>query len=74
MQLRAYPLPVVLVVPLPEALLSQVILVMNLILVMPAMNASSERSFSAIQSVKSYLRSTLTQERLNHLMHDTTRT
>ena len=54
--------------PAEKALLSQVILVMKLIFVMPATNASSERSFSAMQRVKSYLRSTMTQERLNHLM------
>ena len=41
---------------------------MKLITVMPATNASSERSFSAIRRLKSYLRSTMTQERLNHLM------
>ena len=49
-------------------LLHQVVRVMKLILVMPATNASSERSFSALRRVKSYLRSTMTQERLNHLM------
>ena len=53
--------------PAEKALLSQVILVM-LILVMPATNASSEGSLSAMQRVKSYLRSTMPQERLNHLM------
>ena len=41
---------------------------MKLLLVMPATNATSERSFSAMQRVKSYLRSTMGQERLNHLM------
>ena len=41
---------------------------MKLILVMPSTNASSERTFSAMRRVKSYLRSTMTQERLNHLM------
>ena len=51
-----------------KTLLSEVILVMKLILVMPATNATSERSFSAMRRVKSYLRSTMTQERLNHLM------
>lgn len=50
------------------SLLSQVKRLTQLILVMPATNASSERSFSALRRVKSYLRSTMTQERLNHLM------
>lgn len=54
--------------PAQRALLNEVILVMKLILVMPATNATSERSFSAMRRLKSYLRSTMTQERLNHLM------
>ena len=41
---------------------------MKLILVMPATNATSERSFSALKRVKTYLRSSMTQSRLNHLM------
>ena len=41
---------------------------MKLILVMPATNATSERSFSALKRIKSYLRSTMKQERLNSLM------
>ena len=35
---------------------------------MPATNASSERSFSALWRVKTYLRTTMTQECLNYLM------
>ena len=35
---------------------------------MPATNAVSERSFSAMRRLKSYLRSTMTQSRSNHLM------
>ena len=35
---------------------------------MPATNASSERSFSALRRLKSYLRNSMTQERLNHVM------
>ena len=35
---------------------------------MPAMNAVSERSFSALRRIKSYLRATMSQERLNHIM------
>ena len=51
-----------------QALLNEVVIIMKLILVMPATNASSERSSSALRRVKSYLRSTMGQERLNHLM------
>ncbi|KAI0231102.1 hypothetical protein LSAT2_018529, partial [Lamellibrachia satsuma] len=38
----------------------------KLILVMPATNASSKRSFSALRRIKTYLRTTMA--RLNHLM------
>ena len=51
-----------------KSLLSQVCLVIKLVLVMPATNATSERSFSALRRVKSYLRSTMSQQRLNNLM------
>ena len=47
---------------------NEVILVLKLILVLPATNATSERSFSAMKRIKSYLRSTMGQERLNNLM------
>ena len=51
-----------------KVLLSEVCKVLKLILVMPATNATSERTFSALRRVKSYLRTTMTQSRLNHLM------
>ena len=35
---------------------------------MPATNAASERSFSAMRRLKTYLRSTMHQSRLNHIM------
>ena len=54
--------------PAVKALFSEVVLLMKLILVLPATNATSERSFSAMRSVKSHLRSTMGQERLNNLM------
>lgn len=49
-------------------LLCQVCTVLKLVLIMPATNATSERSFSALRRVKTYLRNTMGQERLNHLM------
>ena len=49
-------------------LLSEVCILLKLLLVMPATNAISERSFSALRRVKSYLRSTMNQDRLTHLM------
>ena len=35
---------------------------------MPATNATSERSFNALRRVKSYLRTTMGQQRLNYFM------
>ena len=49
-------------------LMSQVSKLVKLLLVMPATNAGSERSFSAVRRIKTYLRSTMSQQRLNHLM------
>ena len=49
-------------------LVSQVCKLASLILVMPATNATSERSFSALRRTKCYLRSTMTQVRLNSIM------
>lgn len=49
-------------------LLDQIKQVVRLILVLPATNAISERSFSTLRRVKTYLRSTMTQTRLNSLM------
>ena len=41
---------------------------LKLCLVLPASTASAERSFSTLRRVKSYLRATMGQERLNHLL------
>ena len=51
-----------------KSLFSEVCTLLQLIIVMPATNAISERSFSALKNVKSYLRTTMNQERLNNLM------
>ena len=51
-----------------RTLFSEVVTLMQLVLVLPATNASSERSFSAMRRVKNYLRSTMGQQRFNHLM------
>ena len=51
-----------------RSLMSEVTKVAELLLVAPATNATSERSFSILRLVKQYLRSTMTEERLNHLM------
>ena len=54
--------------PDAKSFYSEVCTLTRLILVMPATNAISERSFSVMRRVKSYLRSTMRQERLNHVM------
>ena len=48
--------------------MSQVVTLVQLLLVMPATNAISERSFSAMRLIKTYLRSTMLQECLNATM------
>ena len=48
--------------------LSEVVKLAELILVAAATNATSERSFSALRCVKTYLRTSMTQSRLNHLL------
>ena len=48
--------------------LSEISILGKLLLVMAATNAVSERSFSDLKRVKTYLRSTTGDSRLNHLM------
>ena len=54
--------------PGERRLYSMVIQVAKIILVMPATNAVSERSFSALRRLKTWLRSTMNQSRLNWCM------
>ena len=54
--------------PAKKQFLSEVCTVVKLILVMPATNSTSELSFSALRRIKTYLCSTMSQDRLNHLM------
>ena len=51
-----------------RVLYSEVVVLATLILVMPATNAGSERSFSALKRIKNYLRATMSKTRLNSLM------
>ena len=48
--------------------LSEVATVLRLVLVLPSTNAQSERVFSTLKNVKTYLRNSMGQERLNHAM------
>jgi len=54
--------------PARKVLLSEVLKVFKILLVMPATNAVSERSFSALKRVKTYLRATTTDNRFNNLI------
>ena len=54
--------------PAMQSGISEVVKLLTLILVMPATNAVSERSASALRRIKTYLRTTMHQDRLNHLM------
>ena len=49
-------------------LVAKVIQLVKLILIMLATNAVSERSFSSFKRIKAYLLSTITNNRLNHLL------
>ena len=49
-------------------LIHQVLRLFQLVLVMPSTNATSERSFSALRRVKTYLTSTMSQVWLNNLL------
>lgn len=54
--------------PAQRGIVSMVCKAFQLLLVMPATNCTSERSFSALRRMSSYLRSTVSQARLNHLL------
>ena len=47
---------------------SEVVKLLKIILVNPATNATSERSFSAMRRLKTYLRCTMGQTRLNSVI------
>ena len=48
--------------------LNQIVLVVKFILPMPSTNAISERSASAVCRMKTYLCTTMTQQRMNNIM------
>lgn len=50
-----------------RSLLSEVEHLIILLLVVPASSAHAERSFSMLRRIKTYMRSTMTQARLNHV-------
>ena len=54
--------------PAQKLFFCEVYCLAQMILVMPATNSVSKRSFSAMRRLKTYLRSTMCQSRLNHIM------
>ena len=53
--------------PAIRALFDQVVVLTRLLLTIPASSAEAERSFSALRRLKTYLRSTMSQQRLNSI-------
>ena len=51
-----------------RAIYSEIVTLVIILLVIPAANATSERTFSALRRVKTYLKSTMTQARMNNLL------
>ena len=51
-----------------KKLLSQVHILHQILLTISVTTATSERTFSALRKLKTYLRSTMAQDRLNHLL------
>jgi hypothetical protein len=54
--------------PCVRNLISGVVRVLKLILVFSASNTGSKRNFSKLHLINTYLRTTITQKRLNHYM------
>ena len=50
-----------------QTLFPQISKLFRLLLIMPATSVTSERSFSSLRHIKTYLRTSMKQERLNHL-------
>ena len=55
-------------IALYKSIFPQTSRLLQLLLVMPATSATAEQSFSSLRHVKTYLCTTMTRERLNHLM------
>ena len=53
---------------LAKTMLSEVDRLLRIYLTVPMTSATAERTFSTLRRVKSYLRSTMTQKRLNHVI------
>ena len=54
--------------PLASSMFSKVNKLLRIYLTIPVTTATGERSFSALRCIKTYLRSTMCQQRLNNIM------
>ena len=55
-------------VPFAKAMFSEIDKLLRLYLTIPVTTSTAERSFSSLRRVKTYLRSTMTEERLNNIL------
>ena len=51
-----------------SSLFSEILKLLKLLFIIPASTASAERSFSSLRGLKTYLRSSMTSQRLNHML------
>ena len=51
----------------PKTMLGEINKLLHIYLTIPLTSATAERSYSSLRRLKNYLRSTMTQNRLNHL-------
>lgn len=54
--------------PVAAAMVSQLMKLIKIYLTVPVTTATAERSFSTLRRIKSYLRSTMSQNRLNNIL------
>ena len=55
-------------VPLSREIYSEIDIILRIYFTIPITTATAERSFSVLRRVKNYLRSTMTESRLNNVM------
>ena len=55
-------------VPMSKGMFSEVLRLIKIFYTIPVTTATAERTFSALRRLKTYLRATMSQQRLNHTM------
>ena len=55
-------------VPMAREMFSEIDKLLRLYLTIPVTTATAERSFSSLRRIKTYLRSTMTEQRLNNIL------